>query len=80
MYIFLFWSPDVIFSTQMKNMWKKLKFKNEFRKNKFLAILVSRNFGPKIAYTSFSLNDFFAQISFSIEVCKPSKSSSIFDD
>ena len=60
MCIFLFWSANVIFSTLMKNM-KKIKIKKKVENIIFSNFV----FCPKIAYQFFSINDFFAQITFS---------------
>ena len=63
MCIFLFWSTDVIFSTLMKNM-EILKFKKKLKIKKILAAPVSF-FAQILLIVFFSINDFFAQITFS---------------
>ena len=58
-----FWSADVIFSTLMKNTWKiKIQKKVENKKNSSYPSFV---FCPKFANNFFSINDFFAKITFS---------------
>ena len=62
MYIFLFLSADIIFSTLDKNTIKNLKLK----KSSIIIFLVTTPllFLTKNCLLLFSINDFFAQITF----------------
>ena len=63
MYIFLFLSADIIFSTLAKNVIKNQKLK----KRSMIIFLVTTplSFLTKNCLYLFSINDFFAQITFS---------------
>ena len=62
MSMFLFWSTDVIFCNLMKNGKTKILKKLKIKKN---SSHLSFIFLPKNCLYFFSINDFFAQITFS---------------
>ena len=61
MYIFLFWLADIIFSTLIK---RKIKIENKFNDN-FICNCLTFVFDQKLFVIFFSINNFFAQITFS---------------